>query len=119
MSDISRQAESFVCSWLEERGWNIEARNFRTRRSELDIIARKEDVLSFVEVKFASDKSATVTLDKIDSEKQARIVHAASVFLSKNPPSGQIRFDVAVVRGVATDFRMDIYLEDAFRPDLM
>ncbi|NOQ22895.1 MAG: YraN family protein [Candidatus Aegiribacteria sp.] len=119
MSDVSRKAESFVCRWLEERGWNIEARNYRTRRSEIDIVAKKEDVLSFVEVKFASDSSATITLGKIDSTKQARIVHAASAYLSAKPPSGQIRFDVAVVRGSSMNLRMDIYLEDAFRPDLM
>lgn len=119
MSDVSREAESFVCRWLEERGWIIEARNFRTRRSEIDIVAEKEDVLSFVEVKFASDSSATIALGKIDSEKQARIVHAASAYLSANPPSGQIRFDVAIVRGSSTNLRMDTYLEDAFRPDIM
>ena len=119
MSEISREAETFVCRWLEEKGWNIEIRNFRTRRSEIDIIAGKEDMLSFVEVKFASDNSATITLDKIDSEKQARIVHAAMAYISKNPPSGQIRFDVAVVRGSSLNLRMDTYLEDAFRPDIM
>ena len=119
MSEISREAETFVCRWLEERGWSIETRNFRTRRSEIDIIAGKEDVLSFVEVKFASDSSATITLDKIDSEKQARIIHSASAYLSKNPPSGQIRFDVAVVRGSSQNLRMETYLEDAFRPDMM
>lgn len=119
MSEISREAESFVCRWLEERGWNVDARNFRTRRSEIDIVARKEDVLSFIEVKFASDSSATVALDKIDSEKQARIVHAASAYLCKASPSNQIRFDVAIVRGSSENFRMDTYLEDAFRPDLM
>jgi len=119
LSKISVEAESYVCSWLEERGWNIEARNFRTRRSEIDIVASKEDVLSIVEVKFASDNSATIALDKIDPEKQARIVHAATAYLSKNPPSGQIRFDVAIVRGSSMNFRMDTYIEDAFRPDLM
>ncbi len=119
MSKISREAESFVCLWLEDRGWTIEARNYRTRRSEIDIVAKKEDVLSFVEVKFASDNSATVTLGKIDSVKQAKLVHAAMVYLSKKPPSGQIRFDVAIVRGSYMNLRMDTYLEDAFRPDIM
>lgn len=119
MSEISREAESFVCRWLEERGWNVDARNFRTRRSEIDIVARKEDVLSFIEVKFASDSSATVALDKIDSEKQARIVHAAAAYLCTASPSDQIRFDVAIVRGSSENLRMDTYLEDAFRPDLM
>jgi len=119
LSEISREAESFVCRWLEKSGWIIEARNFRTRRSEIDIVAKKKDILSFVEVKFASDNSATIALGKIDSEKQARIVHAASTYLWANPPSGQIRFDVAIVRGSPMNLRMDTYLEDAFRPDQM
>jgi putative endonuclease len=104
---------------MEERGWILEARNFRTRWSEIDIVARKADILAFVEVKFASDESATVALDKIDSEKQARIVHAASAYISKVPPSGQIRFDVAIVAGVSSQLRMETYLEDAFRPDFI
>jgi len=119
LSEIGREAESFVCRWLESRGWNICVRNFRTRRSEIDIIAEKDDVLSFIEVKFASDNSATIALGKIDSEKQSKLVHAAMVYLSENPPSGQLRFDVAIVRGSSMNLRMDTYLEDAFRPDLI
>lgn len=119
LSELSRRAESFVCRWLEDRGWNIAARNFRTRRSEIDIIANLNGMTAFVEVKFASDGSRTVALEKIDREKQARIIHAASMYLSGNPPSGELRFDVAIVRGAPEQFRMETYLEDAFRPDIM
>ncbi len=119
MSELSGKAESFVCRWLEDRGWRIVARNFRTRRSEIDIVAVLSDVTAFVEVKFASDGSRTVALEKIDGEKQSRIIHAASMYLAENPPAGELRFDVAIVGGTPDEFRMETYLEDAFRPDIM
>ncbi len=116
MSRVSAEAEDFVCRWLENKGWLIVARNFRTRRSEVDIVAFKDQVLSFIEVKFARDGSTTIALEKIDSLKQDRIVHAASAYLTSHQPPEEIRFDVAVVRGVPGDMRMGTFVEDAFRP---
>lgn len=109
-------AERFVCEWLQIRGWTVIVRNFRTRRAEIDIIAKNNGILAFVEVKFASDGSTTMPLAKIDSRKQARITHAAAFYLAKHNSQDQIRFDVAVVRGTPSEFRMATYLEDAFRP---
>jgi putative endonuclease len=116
LSDLSSKAESFVCRWLEEQGWEVLRRNYRTRRSEIDIIAARGDVTAFVEVKFAGDGSATMALGKIDAVKQSRIIHAASMFIAGNPPDGQLRFDVAVVRGSEGSMKMGTYIEDAFRP---
>ena len=116
MTELSMNAESLVCQWLRERGWDIVARNYRTRRSEIDIIAARDRLTSFVEVKFAGDGSSTVALEKIDPEKQSRIIHAATVFISEHPAEGQYRFDVAVVRGTPDQMRLGTYIEDAFRP---
>jgi putative endonuclease len=117
LSEISRGAEGFVCEWLQTRGWTVVARNFRTRRAEIDIIAKNSGILAFVEVKFASDGSTTMPLEKIDIRKQTRITRAAAFYLMKHNSQDQIRFDVAVVRGTPSEFRMDTYLEDAFRPE--
>ena len=117
MTLLSRQAETLVCEWLMERGWAILERNYRTRRSEVDIIASREDVLAAVEVKLATDGSATMALEKIDPAKQTRICHGTLHYLSNREFPGEIRFDVAVVRGSPGDLRMELYLEDAFRPE--
>lgn len=118
MSEVSSQAEAFVCAWLAGRGWEILDRNFRTRRSEIDIIARRRDVTAFVEVKFASDTSRTEALGKMDPEKRRKMVHGASVYLAACPADGQLRFDFALVGGSPCDMRMAMYIEDAFRPGL-
>jgi len=116
LSELSKAAESFVCDWLKENNWVILVRNFRIRRAEVDIIAEKDKILSFIEVKFAADSSATMPLEKIDSKKQSHIVMAAEAYLSTHPFDGEIRFDIAIVAGSADEFRLGIYLEDAFRP---
>lgn len=118
MSLLSAEAETVVCRWLEERGWHLLARNYRTRRSEVDILAERGDVLAAVEVKLATDGSATLALEKIDPVKQARIALAVEHFLASGSVCPEeVRFDVAVVRGAPSALRVDLYLEDAFRPE--
>ncbi|WP_279127703.1 YraN family protein [Helicobacter winghamensis] len=46
-----KEAEDFACAFLENEGYSIEARNFNTRFGEIDIIAKKDGILHFVEVK--------------------------------------------------------------------
>lgn len=116
MSNDWRQAEDFAASWLEERGWRILRRNYRWRRLEVDVIAGKDDQIAFVEVKMASDGSATMPLAKMDPEKRQRLSRAAAAFLSETGREARCRFDVAVVRGDFGRFRMD-YLPHAFRPE--
>lgn len=70
--------------------------------------------MAFLEVKLASDGSATMPWEKIDPVKQSRIAAAASIWLAASRFPGYCRFDVAVVRGVPGAFTVE-YLEDAFR----
>ncbi len=82
----------------------------------MDIIAEREGTVAFVEVKLASDGSATMALEKIDPAKMERLVHAARAFLARVPAPDETRFDVAVVGGRPGALRLTGYLEDAFRP---
>ncbi len=119
MSEIAKLAEDFTCLWLKSRGWKILEKNYRTRRAEVDVVAVKNEVLAFVEVKFAGDGSRTMALEKVNMAKQGRLTHAASAYLAENPHDGEVRFDVAVVRGKRGDMRMEEYIPDAFRPRAM
>jgi len=118
LTELSRGAELFASRWLEKRGYEILERNFRTRRAEIDLIAVRDHVLAFVEVKFAGDGSTTRPLEKIDQGKISRIVHASRAFLGQYDHHGEIRYDVAAVGGTGREYRMENYIEDAFRPDL-
>jgi len=76
------RAETLAALWLRLKFYQILARNFAARGGEIDLIARRGDVIVFVEVK------ARPTLDQaftaIDATKAARISRIAAFWISAN-----------------------------------
>src|SRR6476469_4579760 len=68
-------AETRAAAFLMAKGYRILAQRFRTRYGEIDIVARRRNLLTFVEVK------ARATLDAaayaVTARQQARIIEAA------------------------------------------
>ncbi len=107
-------AEQRCAEALERAGYAVRERNWRTREGELDIVAQREDVLCFVEVRMRStvawgDPSQTVT-----REKQRRVVRAALRYLQRRPAGRRmVRFDVMTVVGRGPDAHVE-HLPGAF-----
>ncbi|MDE6479108.1 MAG: YraN family protein [Muribaculaceae bacterium] len=113
-----KQAENIVCDYLISKGYTVRERNWRpkTSKSEIDLIAQKEDTLIFVEVKARSDKDQDPA-EAMTAEKIRNVVRGANSYLMKQEYDYYYRFDVATVNGNAEDYKLD-YLEDAFLPPL-
>ncbi|HEX2709944.1 MAG TPA: YraN family protein [Candidatus Deferrimicrobium sp.] len=94
-------AEDRACRHLDRSGFTIVERNFRTRGGEIDIIARKGDVLVFVEVRSREVPDFGTPEESVTPGKRRRIVGAARQYLSKVPPSSwrEARFDVIAIEG--------------------
>jgi len=94
-------AEERACRHLEGAGFTIVERNFRTRGGEIDIVARKGDVLVFVEVRSREDAVFGTPEESVTPAKRRRIVAAARQYLSNVPPSTwrEARFDVIAIEG--------------------
>jgi len=77
-------------------------RNFRTRGGEIDIVARKGDVLVFVEVRSSEVSGFGAPEASVTPAKRRRIVGAARQYLSNVPPASwrEARFDVIAIEGV-------------------
>ncbi len=94
-------AEEFIAAELKRHGWQILAQNYRRRGTEIDIIASKNEVLSFVEVK-ARKHMPQYGLDLellVPTRKKEALKRGALSFLSeKNPNHTTIRFDLFVVK---------------------
>ena len=90
--------EEKACRYLAENGYSIIERNFRTRRGEIDIIAKKAGVLCFVEVKTLPNGNAELLAHVLDKRKQKRIIKTAKCFLAihRQYSNDYIRFDVIV-----------------------
>jgi putative endonuclease len=94
-------AEERACRHLEGLGCAIVERNFRAKGGEIDIVARKEDVLVFVEVRSRGDAGFGTPEASVTPAKRRRVVAAARRYLSNVPPSSwrEARFDVIAVEG--------------------
>jgi putative endonuclease len=99
-------AEALAARFLEQRGLTIVARNFRTRRGEIDLIARDGGTLVFVEVRLRGSASHGGAAESITAAKRARLVAAAQYYLLRVPGPPPCRFD-AVLLDALDDARVD------------
>lgn len=113
-----KAGEDRVCNYLIDGGWHIEARNYRIRGGEIDIIARKDGVLAFVEVKTRKFGSLTEGTEAVTKKKQSCIIRTADRYIQDNPSDAEeIRFDVAEVTVTTEDIPRVLemnYMENAF-----
>ncbi len=94
---IGNHGEQLVVDQLEQAGFTIEARNYAKRYGEIDIIASKKDLLTFIEVKNRFNPLFDMT-ELIPRSKQRKIVSVAKAFLAHyHTVEVTCRFDVALV----------------------
>ncbi len=108
--DRGRSGERLAVLHLRLRGWKIAARNFRCGRGEIDIIARKGNLVAFVEVKARQTVDESVAA--VSSLSRQRIAAAASEWISRQHDGALLswRHDIMAV----CPWRWPVHLPDAF-----
>lgn len=98
---FGRAAEEAAARYLVRDGWTLLGRNVRIGRGELDLIARRGDVLAFVEVKARRTTEYGSPEDAVDARKRRKVARLAEVWLSVRPWAlrgvNDVRFDVIAV----------------------
>ena len=97
---LGRQGEQVAAAFLQQHGYTICARNFRVAVGEIDIIARKGDVLAFMEVKTRHGNRYGTPAQAVDFRKQQKIIQTARWYLRQKHLSEDkcfCRFDVLEV----------------------
>ena len=90
-------AEARAAAYLMAKGYRILARRFRTPHGEIDLVAKRRNLIAFVEVK------ARATLDEaayaVTPRQQARIINAAQAWLVAHPDYAEfeLRFDAMLI----------------------
>jgi putative endonuclease len=90
-------AEALAAAYLMAKGYGILAKRFRTPHGEIDLVARKRDLVAFIEVK------ARASLDDaayaVTPRQQARIIAAAQAWLMTHPEHAEfeLRFDAVLI----------------------
>ncbi|WFP77000.1 YraN family protein [Mesorhizobium sp. WSM4906] len=92
------------------KGYRILARRHRTKLGEIDLIARRGDLVLFVEVK--ARRTLMEAMDAIAHASERRIEGAADLWLSRQPDYGRlsVRFDMVAV----LPWRWPVHVENAF-----
>ena len=87
--------EALAAGYLREHGYEVLEANFRSRFGEIDLIARMDGVIAFVEVKQRGAYSRGTPGEAVTRTKQARISGTALYYLKENRLlDARIRFDV-------------------------
>ena len=98
--DVGRAGEGIAAKYLEKQGAAIIARNFTVRGGEIDLIAEKDDIVHFVEVKLRNNLAFGRGAEAVTKEKQRRICRGAIHYMIKHGLMGrQARFDVIEIQG--------------------
>jgi putative endonuclease len=87
---VGLEAEFFARVYLLFTGWRMVAASYIAPGGEIDIIARRGDMLAFVEVKARATQDAALL--SIDARKQQRISRAARHWIGRNPRFANCNF---------------------------
>lgn len=117
---LGRRGEEVAAAYLASLGWEIVARNWRTRAGELDIVARDGPWLVFVEVRArrAGRQGAVPTAgapeESVTPRKQRQLIAMSESYLFELPFDGPVRVDIIALElsGDGTVVRLN-HIRDA------
>ncbi len=103
--EMGDNAETLVANWLVSRGYEILERNWKTKWCEIDIIAIKQAVRYYVEVKYRSSSSHGGGVAAITAKKLQQMKFAAELYEGRYPSTGDI-----IIAAVTVDAKQNIEL---------
>lgn len=105
--------EDFSCQHLIDNGFEILEKNYRYKRAEVDIIASRENVLVFIEVKTRKNDRYGNPEEFVSDRKKELFSIASEMYVEHINWKGNIRFDVIALTKNKDSFDL-VHLEDAF-----
>ena len=107
--------ERIAARWLRRKGWRIVYHRFRNGRRDIDLVAERDALVAFVEVKARRGAEFGDPVEAVHHRKQRELVRSAHVWIDRHGRAEErYRFDVV---GVLVDGERVLvkHVEDAFR----
>ena len=115
--DLGKRGESLAADYLSAKGLTILARNFRSGKAEIDIVATDKGILVIVEVKTRNTRYFGEPEEWVTPAKQKLLIRAANAYVKFRRFTGEVRFDIVTV--IADEKGTEIrHIPDAFYPVL-
>jgi len=96
-NELGGVAEKMAAEWLRERGYEILHLNWRYSHYEIDIIAKKNNILHIVEVKSRKAFPGAYPEEAVTRKKFRNLQRAADKFLSLYPGNKWIQYDILAI----------------------
>lgn len=114
-SSLGTRGETVACSFLRDHGYEVVEKNYKCKIGEIDLIARRNGRLAFIEVKTRSSAHRGMPQEAVDLKKQEKIFKVAAWYLKeKKMGSVQLAFDVVAILWNEKDAPEIRLIADAF-----
>jgi putative endonuclease len=115
-NDLGRKGELMAKLYLEQQGYEIMDENWCHGKAEIDLIAYKDKVIIFTEVKTRTGNGFGEPEDFVDNRKQRLLADAADEYIYLMKHQGEVRFDIiAILFRNEENYKLN-HIEDAFWP---
>ncbi|MDP4268423.1 MAG: YraN family protein [Bacteroidota bacterium] len=112
-NDLGREGEIIAVNYLRENGYSITEKNWRYHELELDIIAKKDDMLIVFEVKTRRNNYFMEPEASVTKAKQKQILKGANAYISYKNLNMEVRFDIISIILNEGEYEIN-HIEDAF-----
>jgi putative endonuclease len=112
-NELGKLGEEMAVEFLQKEGYEIVETNWTFQKAEIDIIARKENILAVIEVKTRSSLDFGLPQDFVKAKKIQLLVKAVNAFVNKRDLDVEVRFDIIAIHKEGKSFVIE-HLIDAF-----
>jgi len=112
-NELGKKGEQLAVDFLLKNGYVIVERNYRFDKAEVDIIARKEEILAIIEVKTRSTSDFGNPQDFVKPKQIQRLVKAVDEYVTVNNLDVEVRFDIIAIVKEGKNYKIE-HLENAF-----
>ena len=113
-SETGKLGENLTAYYLEKSGYEILRRNFRIKGGEIDITARNDAIIAFVEVKTRDISALESGVQAVGNRKRSLIIRASQEYSVRYPHDCQPRFDISDVTVKNGKIVKFTYIDNAF-----
>jgi putative endonuclease len=112
-NELGKKGEQLAVDYLVKNNYDIMERNYRFDKAEVDIIAKKNQILAIIEVKTRSSSDFGNPQDFVKPKQIQRLVKAVDEYVTENDLDVEIRFDIIAIVKTGTSYDIE-HLENAF-----
>ncbi len=115
---LGKKGEELAKQYLVEKGYKIRHLNWRHKKNEIDIVAKKNHFLVVVEVKTRTNDYFENPKEAVTKKKQKNIINATEAYINEYDINLETRFDIVAVT-LSNNKKEIEHIKDAFQPSLL